>query len=159
MSLFEERVRKPAADAQDLRPTWQFQGWWHPKEELRPPQQTLLRNCLKTWRSIQTVIAMKIAVFIPIRGPKVHPRFPRSLSPTPIGERQSTTPYHMTNSRRQGCMDSRFRGNDGSRQYRMAGMSDGRNDGSRERRMGGVTDDGNVGSANITEDAYDGWRE
>ena len=32
---------------------------------------------------------MNIAVFISIRGPEGHPSFPRSLSPTPIGERES----------------------------------------------------------------------
>ena len=32
---------------------------------------------------------MEIAVFISIRGPEGHPQFPRNLSPTPIGERES----------------------------------------------------------------------
>ena len=33
----------------------------------------------------------EIAVFISIRGQDGHPQFPRSLSQTPIGERESTT--------------------------------------------------------------------
>ena len=76
----------PPDHALPLCPPW---ATWVSGRGLLDP---ILRNYLKTLRSIQTVIAMKIAVFISIRGTEGHPQFPRSLSPTPTGERESIGP-------------------------------------------------------------------
>ena len=92
-----------------------------------------------------------LAWFLPFRR---KPSIPRSLSPTPIGERESIQPCRREFVMWQGVVDSRFHGNDGRREWWKAGMTE-----AREWREAGTWKGGNGGSAGTVEGGNGGRRE